>query len=346
MDELGSHTPEGAENFVEANIPEGKSKFEQSIFESSELSDDETKALLGRLNTPSVEVDYTSPGAVNVKTDSYHYDFGFEAPGETNKAPLLEYLDWLNTESRPGRYYVLPDPVDVFFIEEWKVLNSFSIHKDDTPNSVPLSDLLPEELNIYFYPSNEFINATYHHEQKMIVLLGGDMASPINIASLLHEIGHAWDEVNIASGETKRIEQGKNSDLMEKLRKERIANAFALKSLRSFVKNDPQLRDDLHKYLKNYALQSYHLGLGENLKRREEMLVVAQEMAKDYDMDSFEAEEEQRAMFEEFIQWKETEEYQVWKLLEENRDADEHDEFGLWRSWCENNGRAWWKVTR
>lgn len=342
MGEIRMYSPEEAKDFLAEETSQDQSKFEKSIFESTELSDDETQALLERLNTPAVEVDYTNPDRVNVKTNSYHYEFGFNVAGESDK-DLHVYIDWLKTEATYGRAH-LPDPVDVFFPEEWKMIDSLSFYVNDETKALQLKDILPEDLQIYFYPSNEFVNASYHHERKMVVLLGGDMTSPINIASLLHEIGHAWDEVNVQSGQAERVQEGKNSDLMEKLRKERVANAFALKSIRNFVKDDPQLRDDLHKYLKNYALQSYHLGIGEDIKRREEMSVVAQEMAKDWDMDNFEAEEGQRAMFEEFTQWKETEEYLSWKQLGEYKEIKDYEEFGAWREWCEGNGRAWWKV--
>lgn len=347
MDETGKQAPEDAKDFTASTGDEDHRHFDRIFQENTELPGLEVSELLDRLNTPAVEVKYGESGSVDVATDSYEYSFSYQPVAEELMRRVEEYVgslqfkDWRNEGVAPDRESLLP--------ESWKQLTSLKFRTADGQNEFNIADIAPEHAGIFFYPSSKNHNAAMLSESlvlksKSIHILGGDLAAPISILLLLHEVGHLWDSVNVKSGKAKPVEQGEHSDLKETLRKERMANVFALKVVRLFTKPGDPFREDALKYLKHYALGSYHWGIKEDIKDRAIMAKIGREMGKDYDIEGDQREEEERAIYDEFLKWHETEEYRSWKMQDEYKDLEDWEEYGLWREWCEKNGTAWWKV--
>ncbi len=167
-------------------------------------------------------------------------------------------------------------------------------------------------------------------DTKNIYILG-DIATPRAIATLLHEIGHTWDQKNLDDhGVSDLMDSHHNADRAEKIRSERTATAFALKLMRILPKGE--LKDDLIMFLKFYALESYY----EEAKR---LISNDGGAAKFWGADPFPEMNEEWMKVEEmmdiFEEWKETKAYQEWKKIDEFNHLDEYEEYGEWREWVE-----------
>lgn len=233
-------------------------------------------------------------------------------------------------------------PDYVLQMENWKKLDKLKIASPNTDQEIEVSQIAPEGYDIYMVEGDEFVTAQVNMTDKAIYLLGGNITAAITIIALLHEIGHGWDHENVKQGTAQVLDSGENADIAETLRKERVATAFALKAVRAVTQKDSPLRKDAVTFLKHHALHSYNLSAQDKIAQRERMAMIARELAKDYIDDNSEMEE--RAKWDEYEAWKETDEYLDWKQTNEYRDIDPDLEYGIWQSWCEANGRAWWRV--
>ena len=119
-------------------------------------------------------------------------------------------------------------------------------------------------------------------KRENVVLIGGDITAPSTIVTLLHEIGH------IKTPEEKlEVASKKDGDrfhfLAERLQSERMANAFVLKHIRSFI-NDKRLKDDillevLHQMQGSYDAQTLR-SKADSDRRKEESEKIADNLKK------------------------------------------------------------------
>jgi len=79
------------------------------------------------------------------------------------------------------------------------------------------------------------------------IFIKGELDCPKMILILLHEIGHIIDFEKLDKGETHNIDNFRNTDeradIAEKIRKERVASAFALNAIRPYVTDDVSRKD-------------------------------------------------------------------------------------------------------
>jgi len=160
--------------------------------------------------------------------------------------------------------------------------------------------------------------------------------------TLLHEVGHVFDQENLEKLGVESLVKGWNAHLGEKLRSERSASAFAFKVIKSVIP-EGQLRNDARTFLKSYALESYRASINEDLAHNAMMSRVFQ---KDYDyfMGS-PGEEEARQLWDDFEKWRKTDAYKKWKALPENAGVslEKGDEYGHWQRWIKKSGYDFFK---
>jgi len=155
-----------------------------------------------------------------------------------------------------------------------KEIDKFAIKTED--KEFDLFSILPPGTRVIFQSGSEkstgsIINIDGVDE----ISIAGEINSPKMVAVLLHEVGHIIDmekikELGLKGYEAEVIglmDNKENADIAEEIRKERIANAFALKVLRPFLRN-PEIRKDMLNLLKYDALASYYYSARKQLKDR------------------------------------------------------------------------------
>ncbi len=201
-------------------------------------------AAISRLSEPITKVEYEERGEIKIEGDNWRIHFAY-------KPVTLEYIAEFGDAT------------------EWRELSSALI---ETPDStIDLTQLLSHNRKIYFRP--RFTEVKGWSPQNLGVLVWGDLAKPAALATLLHEIGHAIDR--------KQLEELGNSDLYHfmddheysheaaEIRRERVANAFALKLMRPLL--NKQQRQDMILFLKHHGLRSYYESIKTRITDRDAM---------------------------------------------------------------------------
>jgi hypothetical protein len=302
---------------------------ERAINDKPSTSKEEVQSTIERLHVPFV----TASGESLVRSHLATLD-------EQDEANVATYIgEVIKSYGSEG----LDFPEELLEnVHNWKRADQLSITVPGAGFAVGVQEIMPPGYNIYVREAEKFINAGVIARDRTIFINGGYLSSPIAVLSLLHEIGHAWDFVHVANGSAGRVRDVAHADIAETLRSERVANAFALKAVRSFMKHDDPLIKDAKVFLKDYSLHGYNLSAQKQIAHREQMAITAREMGKDYDDLGDELEE--WAKWDEYMAWTATDEYKAWKQLDANKSLEDDQEYGAWLDWCEVNGRAWWKV--
>lgn len=134
---------------------------------------------------------------------------------------------------------------------------------------IDLFSLLPSQTRIFVSQVDlgrfEKGVATYllDHEE-YVITLQQEINSPEALSFLLHEVGHVIDykklyNLNMFS----LMSDHPDARATEEVRRERAANAFALKVLRPYLK-DETMRQDVQNLLINDSLRSYYDGVRSN----------------------------------------------------------------------------------
>lgn len=146
------------------------------------------------------------------------------------------------------------------------------------------------------------------------IFIFSDLATPVGISTLFHEIGHVIDKVRLRLANVKENESVTPHEYgmkAVKLRSERVANAFALGELRKFV-DDPQMRSDLRKDLVNGCLRSYYQAAKDDIEEKENQFIF------------------------DFFRWSFSDGYGRWKKLDQFKDVPESQEYDKWRKWIKD----------
>jgi hypothetical protein len=230
------------------NLPIDSDKYLEKIKKTNfDIPEQEIEASLLRLSKPfdsitatinGIEIDYE-----NIKID-------------------IEYKP--HTYLRDGETYIS---------SEMKVVDTFMIKTED--KEFNLLSILPSGIRIIVQSSEKETGAILNVDGISEISIAGEIDSPKMIAVLLHEIGHIFDEEKLGELGIKGydaqfkglMDDKENADIAEEIRKERIANAFALKVLRPFMKN-PIVKMDMLNLLKYDALASYYYSAKEEIKKR------------------------------------------------------------------------------
>ncbi|GEM_PF-1204660 len=300
--------------------------------EKDTLPEAEIEATLARLNTPLREVVYTEHGEERVETKDFSFEFSY-VPLETTEQKQ-------DIERRLARNHV-DSQADYAKPENWKKLKTLIFELKDG-EQIDVFKKLPPDSEILFCPTNEEFHGSVAHPPVRIHILG-NIATPRSLVTLLHEMGHVFDEANLKTlGVEDMMDSKLDANKAEKLRRERSASAFAFKTLKAVIP-EGQLRTDARTFLKSYALTSYRESIKEDLADDARM---SRELQKDYDyyMGS-PGEEEERDLWDDFLKWRTTEAYKKWKALPENVAVsfEKGDEFGHWREWVDKTKYDFYK---
>lgn len=196
----------------------------------------------------------------------------FDSVMKTEKGFEIDYEGVkINIEYRPFTY--IKDE-ETYTSREMKVIDRFQIKDED--KEFDLLSILPPGIRIIVQSGSEketgnILDVNGVNE----ISIAGEIDSPKMIAVVLHEIGHIIDmtklsEVGLNGFEAEfrgLMDDKENSDIAEKIRKERVANAFALKVLKPFLKNS-EIKKDMLNLLKYDALASYYYSAKKELEKR------------------------------------------------------------------------------
>lgn len=265
-------------------------------------------------------------GDSQIESEELDLKISFNTPEEHNKLTIKYFLDSLVSKMGLEK----EDFEKISKIEDWRTLEKFDFKFKDGEN-INLFDTVPENCKILFYDHPEFVQAVYVRGINEVLYIG-KLNSIIAIPTLLHEIGHGWDIKRLNElGVDSLVEYGRESVYLEAVRKERAASAFALKKLRTAIKNE-DTKNDINNFLKNLALGGYCESARNSITRQESM-----DHGMDFtDHETSESEIQERKIFDQFLGWKETEEYQKWRELDEFKNIEEWDEYAKWKEWKEN----------
>jgi len=311
----------------------------RTAFKEKSVSEDIIEQSLTRLNVPLQEVAYQESDTVDISADEIKFNFSYSLLDEESKPGIEKYVHSKSTglEGKPYEPFIAD-------LNNWKRLDSLTFKVGEEDKDVFTS--LPKNSKIFFCPTREdfhgstpWVHNYFTDETEYNLYIIGDITCPRSIATLMHEIGHVFDYENKKKGKGSSIKGGAGDyhyKTAEKIRSERTASAFAFKFMKPFLK-DKQLKQDVINYLKGYALSSYNWEARE-IFEKEEVKRPYREREATRAMADWEVEQrelENFNMWEDFEEWKKTHAYKQWKLIEENKDLDEFEEFGAWRMWIE-----------
>ncbi len=158
------------------------------------------------------------------------------------------------------------------------------------------------------------------------------------LLTTLHEIGHLWDYSRLQTLDKDHLmDDHRHAMRAEVLRRERAASAFAFAKLRKLTQDD-SLRKDAVSYLKYFALKDYYDRAAKEIQHDEYMSDV---VAKDFDQGSLDVEEAERQFYDDFLKWKKSSMYEMWKSHREP--MEDWEEYGKWREWLTESGYDYYK---
>lgn len=188
---------------------------------------------------------------------------------EYEKKDVQDIIEWIK-EKEPN----LDDPAAD--VSNWRQLVSIRINHEDVFTLDGSGDrITPGSATIYFCPSSKLGTGIAGGD---LVFLLGPLTNLSGMSTLLHEIGHLWDNENTKSlGLEKQVDEHPHSNDAETIRAERAASAFALKKLRTLLKSGSEQMRDVVNELEGYALNTYHQGIHEEILLREKKKVEEME---------------------------------------------------------------------
>ncbi len=284
------------------------------------VSDQEVQDSVARLAGPFQEVAYKETDAVAIETEKLRLSFSYSSLDDETK----KKMEQLFTDS--GRRGMNTDDL--------RQLDGFELSSLKDQNfRLELADLLPSDYKVVFLTSSFGVDGFASPTSK-IVYVGARAETPLSIATLLHELGHVDDfkEMEKAGIDpTEPLTENGVVKEVEILRRERVANAFAIKKLRPFIRAGIFVKDDVINFLKYRAQKSHDVFIGSAVAAKRSMGHFARDIG--YDLESFDREEEEREMREVFEEWQKTDEYREWKKMPAYKDLADYEEFHSWWNW-------------
>lgn len=294
------------------------------------LPESEIEASLARLNTPFREVAYAAQGTERVEAKDFTFEFSYAPLDDQKQSEDIE-----RRMARDGipRHIPFANPIN------WRKLNTL-VFEMGGGEKIDLFSRLPSDAEILFCPTNEEFHGSVASPPVRIHILG-NLATPRSLVTLLHEVGHVFDDANLEKFGVESMVKGWDSHLGERLRRERSASAFAFKAIKSVI-HEGQLRDDVRTFLKSYALESYRRSIGDEIRHN---AMMARFDRSEYDLGALEREDEELQLWDDFQKWRTTEAYKKWKLIPKNAavSMEKGDEYGYWQRWIQESGYDFYK---
>ena len=209
-------------------------------------------------------------------------------------------------------------------------LDALSITSVSDPTvAVEISQLLPTDCKILFYPADKLVKASAIYEKNMVLYIA-DPFTQKAFPVILHEIGHLIDHSNLrAHGLDKFVTDHEYAPQAEKLRRERFASAYALDKLRPLFRAHLLDKEQIINFLKKYALETYNCSLDHEISFDLDRKSEGTRQARDYNEEMSYLGEQQ--LHDDFREWQQTDEYKNWKQLPENIDLEDYEAFNYWR---------------
>jgi len=309
---------EKQENFLDA-----EDYLKRVAIKDNNISEKDLQESLDRLSKLLGKVDYKDADSVEVSDGNVEFGFSYSAPEKELNLGIERYASKYSSDVDFNK--------DYFNVENWKKLTSLSFQSGDVKKD--LLAFLPENYSVVFCPTKEYSHGAV--DSSCIYILG-DMATPRSIITLLHEMGHIFDYMN-----KDRVQIGGSllhHGAAESVRRERTASAFVFRVMRPFLK-DAQIKGDVINLLKNYALESYNLSATEEFHKIEKQKPYLERVVRraEVDWQAQEQEMEEQRLWDDFLAWRKTEEYNKWKEKDENKNMDIPEEFVEWRDLIEKD---------
>jgi len=218
------------------------------------------------------EVDYQESGSIEIKNQSLFLKLEYDNPP----------LDVADFNTRILENY--PE-----FMKNFLELKSFKLESFLGKKAVlDLADILPSDYKVFFNPKTN-VSISYCSISNKKIFISGDLSSPKNILTLLHEIGHIYDSTKReTSFSQKQSNEEQQEDLAQKLLSERNSWAFAIKTIKPFLSNEENAgayfsKKDLKNFIKGpRALASHIQGIQQDLLIRKSMRHFNQDFMEDW----------------------------------------------------------------
>lgn len=280
-------------------------------------NEEEVSQSIERLKKPFGEFEYKDSGLETIEFEGKTFRLRYSDVYPHLIPRLKEYMEIKGLSS---------DDIDNE-INYWKFVDSLKFIIDG--KELDLLKLVPNSYNVFFKPSSAEIHGAVMRSKD--IFISADIATPVGIATLMHEIGHIVDNIKLKVSNLSDLTDGEQYyNIAEKVRKERSANAYALKAVRPFLSTTEQ-KSDLRNFLINYALRTYNVGASEVIKHIEYGNRQAGHFAPDFELS------ESDMFWDDFVEWKKTPEYKELKDKIFPVGTEEEEEFGIWLEWVRKN---------
>ena len=221
-------------------------------------SQEEIRESISRLETPLRKINYGERGEEDVTWDNLRFHFSYtpiDTTDETAMRGLRSHIDHFIKTRDGSSNSIYAD------INSWRKLDSFVVFKEGSPDG---KNVIPDTDNIFFCPLSDQTGGSAVKELNS-AFFHNDLAKPRTIISILHELGHRWDFRNLQQDNTESfMADHRYLDQAERLRAEKTATAFALKTLK-IMRSDKQAWQDINTFLKDYALSFEYETLKSNI---------------------------------------------------------------------------------
>lgn len=248
-------------NQQEINDEESKEIIESILkLEKSILTIDEHK---------EYEQNYNDDKDVSIDNNRFNLSFKYSTLEDIELKEQIAH-DYLISKLLSGLDSTLEQVKKEKNIDALKILENFSfVLKDDSGYVLKLSEILPDGYKVIIAPRlaggfNDCSGAL--NTDKKYIYMRGDLTTLMFQIILLHEIGHIQDKINLDKlGVEELMTDSKFIRIAEKLRKERVASAYAIKKLKPLVKSGLISKEDIFNYLIKQALDSHIMDMEDEM---------------------------------------------------------------------------------
>lgn len=218
-----------------------------------------------RLAVPFGHVDYKENDDVSIETKKLSLSFSCSSlDDETKKKMAQLFVD----SDRRGMN-----------IDDLRQLDSFDFRS--LKDQIDLANLLPPDYKVVFLSSVDGSADGFASPTSKIVYVGARVETPLAIATLLHELGHVDDFKEMEKAGIDPTERPPEYGVVrevETLRRERVANAFAIKKLKPFIRAGTFVKDDIINFLKYHAQKSHDIVIKGSLSYKNSMARYARDI--------------------------------------------------------------------
>lgn len=292
-------------------------------FKKLEVPDIEVQESLGRIGTPLAEIGPEKSGKIETTFEDKPLTISYEEPDAEAKMKINDACIMVGIGNILEKY------------DDWREVTGFTLEQED--GVLDFLKTSPAGYRLFFNPDPNVDHGFVTWPGNNVYVIG-NIATLRAMLTVLHEVGHIWDEARLkAAGLERLTDDHLHTVRAEKVRRERAASAFAFAKLRGMTKN-PETREDSVNFLKFFALKDYYEQMEKGIEHDEYM---GRQVARDFDQASWDMEEAERQFYDDFLKWKKSSMYELWKAHREP--MEDWEEYGAWREWLKESGYDYYK---